>query len=116
MRRFLPVVTILAATAPSHASELTIPLAPGVTVETTQAIYQCAEREMPVTYINAGSISLALLDIDGQKILASNVISASGARYAGAQYVWWSKGNEAMLFNVMEGDEDAPVATCTERD
>lgn len=117
MRRlFLPLAAALAASASAQASELAIPVAPGVTIERTQAVYQCPDGDIPVSYINAGSIALAVLEIDGQQIVAANVLAASGARYAGAQYIWWTKGDEAMLYDIMKAGEDTPVATCTQKD
>jgi membrane-bound inhibitor of C-type lysozyme len=116
MRRLFLALAALAATTSAQASGLTIPLASGVAIEHTQAVYQCPDGDIPVSYINAGSIALAVLEIDGQQIVAANVLSASGARFAGAQYIWWTKGDEAMLYDIMEGGEDAPVATCMQRD
>ena len=46
--------------------------------------------------------------------MASNVLSASGARYAGGQYIWWSKGDTADLYDLTEGGEETPAASCRE--
>lgn len=87
---------------------------PGVNgpVQRETAIYDCAGRPVTVEYINAGDVSLAVLEIDGGTIVASNVIAGSGARYAGRQYVWWTKGSEAQLIDYMNGGTDAAI-TCT---
>ena len=101
--------------APLHAAEIVIPVAEGVTVEANEVLYDCGDRKLTVTYINAGSVSLAVTEIDGETLVASNVVSGSGARYAGGKYVWWSKGDEAQLYDLMQ-DEDTPVASCNGRD
>lgn len=116
MRYLLPALALLAMTGAAHADAIAIPLPEGVTAETTDAVYECGGREIAVTYINAGSISLALLDLEEEQVVASNVVSASGARYAGSHYVWWSTGDEAMFFDIMQTGEDAPTATCTRSD
>ena len=115
LRAILAVVTTLASAAAALAGEITIPLADGTDVEKIETVYDCGDRTVAVTYINAGAISLAVLDMDGEPVVAANVISASGARYAGAHYVWWSKGDEASLYDLMQGGEDAPTASCTAR-
>lgn len=114
MRLVLSGMVVLAGSCAAAASQITIPLAGDVEVQAVEAVYECDGRHMPVTYINAGSISLAVLAVDGETVIASNVISASGARYAGAQYVWWTKGDEGSLYDLMRGGEDEPVASCVE--
>lgn len=37
----------------------------------------------------------------GRIIVASSVICGSGAKYQGGAYVWWSKGEEADLYDLM---------------
>lgn len=102
------------AAAPLHAVEIVIPLAEGTAVEANEVRYGCGDRELTVTYINAGTVSLATMEIDGETLVASSVVSGSGARYAGGRYVWWSKGDDAQLYDLMQ-DEDTPVAACTRR-
>jgi len=114
MRLWLAGVMGLAATGFTAASQITIPLPEGTEVSTVEAAYECAGKRLPVTYINAGSVSLAVLTIDGETVVAANVISASGARYAGSRYVWWTKGDDADLYDLMQGGEDRPVASCVE--
>ena len=64
-----------------------------------------------VDYINAGNIHLAVLPVGGEMQVFSNVMAADGAKYAGAQYVWWSKGKEATFINEMDG---GAALTCKE--
>lgn len=76
------------------------------------AIYQCDdERRIGVEYINAGDTALAVLSLTDETVVAVNVLSASGARYAGGRYEWWTKGDEA-TFRDMTTGEDTPGLTC----
>lgn len=78
----------------------------------TKATYTCGDQTVAVEYINAGSVSLALLTLKDEFVAAANVLSGSGAKYAGDQYIWWSKGqDEATLTNLMT-DSQTPV-DCT---
>jgi membrane-bound inhibitor of C-type lysozyme len=114
MRIPLLALTIAGLAGPASAASLEIPLPEGVEAQTIETSYACAERNIGVTYINAGDISLALLEFEDKTVVAANVLAASGARYAGGQYIWWSKGNEATLYDLMNGGEDAPGVACTE--
>lgn len=105
--------SLLLFCGPAMAGELSIPIAGNAEPERIEASYGCGERRIDVTYINAGSVSLAVFEIDGESVVASNVISGSGARYAGGRYIWWSKGDTADLYDLMEDGEDTPVASCT---
>jgi membrane-bound inhibitor of C-type lysozyme len=71
--------------------------------------YQCdgIDEPMNVQYINAHPTFLAIVPIEGEDMIFVNVISASGARYVSGQYEWWSRGNEAMFTDIMEGTEEA---------
>lgn len=81
--------------------------------ETRTIAYDCDGDALSVDYVNAGPVSLAIFAIDGTTIVASNVLSGSGARYAGSHYIWWSKGREASLYDLMQ-DENAPPIHCIE--
>ena len=84
----------------------------GTDVSRRSVAYVCGDRTLVAEYIDAGAVSLASLQIGSEYILAANVISASGARYAGGSYVWWIKGDEATLYwKTPEGE--APLLTCT---
>lgn len=74
--------------------------------------YQCdPDLRIAVEYINVGANSLAVLRIGEQTVIAANVIAASGAKYAGGQYEWWTKGDEATLYDLIKG-ENAPGLAC----
>ena len=114
MRALLTALTLIGLVGTASAASIEIPLPEGVEAETVQTAYACDEREINVTYINAGDISVALLEFEDKTVVASNVLSASGARYAGGQYIWWSKGDAADLYDLMEGGEETPSASCRE--
>lgn len=112
MRPFLPAFAAMLAATPSFAGEIVIPLGEDVEVETTETIYDCSGREVAVTYINAGDISLAMFEIDGKMVVASNVFSVSGAQYAGGRYVWWTKGDTADLHDLTLGRVGTLTQSC----
>lgn len=114
MRCLLTALTLVGLAATASAASLEIPLPEGVEAETVEASYACGDRTINVSYINAGDISLALLEFEDKTVVASNVVSASGARYSGGQYIWWTKGDSADLYDLMEGGEDAPAISCRE--
>jgi membrane-bound inhibitor of C-type lysozyme len=80
------------------------------------ATYACDRGvEVPATYVNGGEHSLAVIHVEGRQITLVNEPAASGVRYGwpsdGSTYVWWTKGDEAMLYwKSPEGE--APLLTC----
>ena len=75
--------------------------------------YDCGQSEpLSVDYINAAPNYLAIVTIDGQKLVFVTVLSASGAKYAAGEYEWWNKGAEGTLTNLTT--PDAEPLTCTE--
>lgn len=97
----------LRLTALRNGTDIVVRL-PGATVPVHRQTvsYQCdGDLRVTVEYINASPVALALLSIGGQTVLATNVLSGSGAKYAGAQYEWWSKNLSATLTDLgTEGD------------
>ena len=107
----------------SKATNLQIKLASATTVDRQTVLYTCQgngdaaaellsrlpKKRIAVQYINADAISLAVLPIEGQTQVFSNVIAADGAKYAAAQYVWWNKGNDAFFSSDMD---DKALVTC----
>jgi heat shock protein HslJ len=74
--------------------------------------YQCDdELRIVVEYINVGDNSLAVIRRGEETFIASNVIAASGAKYAGGHFEWWTKGDEATLYDLTKG-ENAPGVIC----
>src|SRR5690606_32628804 len=108
----LALTGMLAAAAwTAHAEDIRIELPREAKVETIREEYRCGDREVSAQYINGGPVSLAVLVLGEELVVASNVIAASGAKYAGGQYVWWTKGEEATLYDLRKG-EAAPGAAC----
>ena len=108
------IIASAAMIGTASAAEISIPVANGTAVEELSARYECDDRVIDVVYINAGSASLAVIELGDSKVVAAGVISGSGARYAGDRYIWWNKGSQATLYDLMAGGEDTPAATCTE--
>lgn len=85
--------------------------------ERNTVTYDCAAGGgLKVTYINADPNFLAIVPVKGQPqdLVFASVISGSGARYAAGKYIWWSKGNNANLFDSTLGDNAPPVMSCTQ--
>lgn len=109
-RTFLTAVLLLAP-ALAGAEPLTIDL-PGVATRET-VTYSCdGDRKVSAEYVNVGSNSLAVLAVGDQTMLMVNVLAASGARYAGQQYVWWTKGDTADFYDLTKGEDAPPVFSC----
>ncbi|GBL55522.1 MliC family protein [Pseudomonas citronellolis] len=79
--------------------------------------YKCDDgRKFSVQYLNKGDNHLAVVPVsDSASLVFSNVISASGAKYAAGQYIWWTKGEEATLYKDWKGGEPADGVSCKER-
>jgi membrane-bound inhibitor of C-type lysozyme len=96
------------------AEELVIPLPNDTTVEKVETGYQCGADKVEAVYFNAGEISLVRLGLKDGVTVAANVISGSGAKYQGGIYVWWSKGEEADLYDLMADPEMKKPVHCVE--
>ncbi len=103
----------LAVPAAAQAEQIVIPLPKGEKAETIRVTYDCgAFGRVAAQYFNAPPVALASLSFKGEFVVAANVIAASGARYAGGKYIWWTKGNSADLYDATLGEDAAPVASC----
>ncbi|MCZ7851159.1 MliC family protein [Agrobacterium salinitolerans] len=96
------------------AEDLVIPLPKDTTVEKVETVYQCAADKVEAVYFNAGEISLVRLGLKDGVTVAANVISGSGAKYQGGMYVWWSKGDEADLYDLMADPQMKQPVHCIE--
>jgi len=97
-------------TAQTTEISFRVKLAAGEGVDRQTIEYRCGDAALEVEYINAGTISLAVLRMEDQTVVASQVISGSGVRYAGGQYIWWAKGtSEATLQKVTDRDASPGV-------
>lgn len=94
----------LADAAAAATISIEVPGADKVSKQTVD--YTCGGKTVTVEYINAGSVSLAVLKFEDDFVVASNVVAGSGARYVGGPYEWWSKGQtDATLSNLMSEDQ-----------
>jgi len=108
-------VALFLTALPAAAAEVTLTLdAPEV--DALSVIYRCegTTTGMTVEYYNAGEDSFAMVPADGARRLMVTVLAASGARYAGGPFVWWTKGREGSLYDLRNGDDADPVAICVE--
>ncbi len=103
------------AASSASAGEINIKLPDDTEVTTNSVLYKCGEKNVSVTYYNAGDISLAELELEDETIVASNVISGSGAKYAGGVYIWWTKGETADLYNLMDDPDQSKPTNCVEQ-
>jgi membrane-bound inhibitor of C-type lysozyme/heat shock protein HslJ len=91
-------------------AELSFSVPGARSVERVSRQYECDDgRSVDVDYINAGPVSLALLTFEQEFVATVQVIAASGARYAGGRYVWWSNGEEASFEGLMVSEKDGQV-------
>lgn len=113
-RRSLCAAALLisAVAGPAAADTLAIPLPAGAKPQTIHASYRCADgSRLAVSYYNAPPVALASLTVGGEFVVLANVLSGSGARYAGGRFIWWSKGKNGDLYDLTKG-EDAPPLSC----
>lgn len=83
---------------------------PGIKVSQQRVIYRCAgDVRVPVRYLNTDAGALAYLPAGGRKLLFVSVQAASGVKYVAGRYVWWSKGNEAFLEDMMQDESGEPI-------
>lgn len=99
----------------ARADTMSIPLDPAHRVTKISRTYSCAGSQallrrlgapsVTVTYLNAGAVSLAVMRVEGETQVFSNVISGSGARYTANRFQWWDKGDMAYFSEVGVEDE-----------
>ena len=113
----LPAILLaLACAGPALAADrIVIPLPKGSSVVTTKVTYSCDKlKDVTATYINAPPTALATVAFGDEFVVMANVLSGSGARYAGDRFVWWTKGNSASLYDLTKGEDAPPIASCTQ--
>ncbi|MBP0631861.1 MliC family protein [Cupriavidus sp. AcVe19-1a] len=72
--------------------------------------YQCdGDRTLTVRYFNSADNQAAVFRLDGKPVLAVTTVSASGARYVGGRYEWWTKGDTGTLRDLMQQENAAPA-------
>ncbi|WP_254473757.1 MliC family protein [Bartonella sp. B1098] len=84
--------------------------------ETQTITYQCDMGEnkerVKATYHNADDISLVDFKWKDDRIIAANVMAASGAKYVGEQYIWWEKNKEVTLYDLIQDPEEKKPILC----
>lgn len=115
MKNWVVFLGLTFAASSASAGEINIKLPDDIEVTTETVLYKCGEKTIPVTYYNAGGISLAELKLEDGTVVASNVISGSGAKYAGDVYIWWTKGNTADLYNLIDDPDQSKPTNCVEQ-
>jgi len=100
---------VLLGKAPTAAS-ITIEVPNADAVETAKQEYSCGEEfSVLAEYFNAGPVSLATLTFADDFVVTANVLAASGAKYAGGKYIWWTRDEEADLYDLTNGEDASPV-------
>jgi membrane-bound inhibitor of C-type lysozyme len=78
--------------------------------------YRCEKgTRVQVIYLNNAQGSFATVIVNGVKLKMQTAMSASGARYVGSGYTWWTKGNEATLFKGMNLETMTNLDSCLEK-
>lgn len=121
-KHLLSTIAMLAFTAVSGAAlaaeaGLQITLGTTADFERRTLNYDCGtDTPLTVTYLNAAPNFLAIVPVEGEAepLIFASAISASGARYVSGQWVWWTKGPEAQLFDETLGEDAEAVSTCSE--
>ncbi|OYR20275.1 MliC family protein [Brucella thiophenivorans] len=114
MKKWILVAGLSLIASGAFAGEITIKLADDVDVTENAVLYKCGDQNVSATYYNAGDNSLVELEMENNTVIAANVLSGSGAKYAGGIYVWWTKGPTADLYNLMDDPEQEKPISCTE--
>jgi len=104
------LLLMVIATSPVPAETISIDLPGAGPTERRAITYQCPGASIRVEYINAASNSLAVLTLGQETIVAASVLAGSGVRYAGRQYVWWTKGAKGDLYDLTKGDKAKPLS------
>lgn len=112
MRLSFTAIILAAVTSAAMASTVTLELPGSAPVERNSVSYKCGDQAVKAEYVNAGDNSLVVLTLGDQTVVAVTVLSGSGAKYAGQQYVWWTKGNNADLYDLMKGEDAPAVLSC----
>ncbi|MCY1231044.1 Membrane-bound lysozyme-inhibitor of c-type lysozyme [compost metagenome] len=70
--------------------------------------YQCdGDKTLTVRYFNSADNQAAVFRLDGKPVLAVTTVSASGARYVGGRYEWWTKGDTGTLRDLIQQENAA---------
>jgi membrane-bound inhibitor of C-type lysozyme len=87
-------------------------LSSGVQAATMSVKYSCAKGTKVQASYNGNR---ARVVVNGKIYLMTQAVSASGVRYIGGGYTWWTKGNKADLYWGLNVRTMRSVDSCTER-
>lgn len=115
---FLPAVLLATLATPVLAANVKIQLVIELEGEAQRNLlhYKCdaATDLVEVEYLNADPNFLAIMTVDGKKLVFASAFSESGVRYVSGRYAWWTKGADASLFDEANGPDADPLVTCIE--
>src|SRR4051794_5120940 len=109
MRAFITILALVLGSTYAAATTVTIQLPGNETPQFAKVTYACGERRVTATYINTEANQFAVLDLGDATVAMVTVLSGSGARYAGQQYEWWTKGEAATLTD-LRSQTQSPLA------
>ncbi len=104
----LLMVAALGWSTLAGAADLTIHLSGSQPISRKTVQYQCDGQAaatglpataFPVEYINGAGNSLVIVPVHGASLIFTNVTSASGARYAAGQYIWWDAAGSVNFYS-----------------
>ena len=104
----LIALAVLGWSVVAGATELTIQLSGSQPLSRKTISYRCdaqaAATGLPagtfdVEYINGAGNSLVVVPVHGSSMIFANITSASGARYAAGQYIWWEAGGAVTFYS-----------------
>ncbi len=104
----LILTVVLGSSTLASATDLTIHLNGPQTLSRKTVQYRCDAQgaaiglpasAFPVEYINGAGNSLVIVPVHGMSLIFANVMSASGARYAAGQYIWWEAAGSVTFYS-----------------
>jgi membrane-bound inhibitor of C-type lysozyme len=114
MKNIKVIVVLMGWGFSAAATELTIPLSGSDAVVKKIARYECdanapalglPKGSFEVQYFNGAGNNLAVLPIKERSLIFANVVSASGARYASANLIWWEAAGRQITLSANEGQK-----------
>jgi len=107
-KKCVVAIGILFAATFAGATDVTLHLKGSQAMSRSTVRYECdaegAKMGLPagifsVEYLNGAGNSLAILPVNGASLVFANIVSASGARYAAKQFIWWDAAGRSVSFS-----------------
>lgn len=118
LRFFAALSLLFCSSINALAGSLVIEVPDDPAPMTETATYQCDmgknKESVEATYHTAGNIALVDFKWKGRRIVASSAIAASGTKYVSGQYVWWTKKNEALFYDLINDPKEENPMRCVE--